>query len=174
MTDQSRDRAARALWLVMALVALSNTGCLVVAAGAAAGGAAVATVAYARGSLYREYSATKEASFIAVRDALADLHMPILRDEPGKEGQGYLEARTSDGQPVRIYFNTRMNSIPVDGLVTRISVRVGSFGDEAISTRILDQVNQHLTPLVPVPAKTTQAAAPPAGPRETAPPPLAK
>jgi hypothetical protein len=64
-------------------------------------------------------------------------------------------------------------------------VRVGAFGDEAVSVRLLDQVSAHLVPSATVPSLTPQPTAPPppalgpvqataaAHPGETSPPPLA-
>ncbi len=63
--------------------------------------------------------------------------------------------------------------MPADGSTTRISVRVGHFGDDAVSVRLQDQFAKHM----PAPAAPAGPAVAnrPSGPRpaETAPPPLA-
>jgi hypothetical protein len=154
----------RVVLLTAGLAALANAGCLVVAAGAAAGGGAAATALYLRGSLYREYPANQDDAFAAVHAALAELQMPTTREEKDPKGQAYFETRTGDGTTVRVYLATRLSPVPAEGPVTRVSVRVGSFGDDAVSTRVLDQVDRRLAP---APRLTPQAA-------ETAAPPLAR
>jgi hypothetical protein len=165
------DAVRRTLYVLMGLAALVNGGCLVVAAGAAAAGGAGAAYAYMRGALYREYPSTLTDSYAAARSALTELQMPIVREEPQTVGQAYLESRTGDGNPVRVYLTARATPIPTDGPVTRVSVRVGAFGDDVVSTKLLDQIDRHLTPVAP---PTAAAAPPPPRPPETPPPPLAK
>jgi len=69
---------------------------------------------------------------------------------------------------VQITLDLLTSPIPADGSMTRVSVRVGHFGDETISTRIHDQIAKH----VPPPAPPLARPAPPP-PVETAAPPLA-
>jgi hypothetical protein len=58
--------------------------------------------------------------------------------------------------------------------MTRISVRVGHFGDDAVSARIQDQIAKHM-PAAPAPGPGPVVANRPGGgrPVETAAPPLA-
>src|SRR5438132_12885535 len=88
----------RLAFLVLALVAVVNSGCLVVAAGAATGGAV--GYAYYRGNVTRFYAANLEDVRAATRSALAELGMPIAEKN---DGDGYLiDSRTTDGDRVRI------------------------------------------------------------------------
>jgi hypothetical protein len=76
---------------------------------------------------------------------------------------------------VTVYLDLVGGALPVDGVATRISIRVGFTGDDAVSKRILDQVGSHLTRNVPVPQsppgppalgepKVTETPAPPLAP----------
>jgi hypothetical protein len=176
-----RWRAARILpLLVLAGLALAQAGCLVVAAGAAAGAAATGYVYY-KGKLYRDYPTSVDNAVLATRQALLELQFPLITEE-NKNGSGYLASKTADGSNVRIWLEMVPSRIPSEGTLTRISARVGAFGDEAVGARILDQVGAHLLPqslarpaLAP-PRPAVLSAIQPAQallPGETSPPPLA-
>jgi hypothetical protein len=139
---------------------LANSGCLLIAAGAA-GGAAVG-YAYCKGKVVETYNATLGDSLAATRTALAELGMPLVHEEPQKHG-AIIETRTADGDRVRIHLETLSSPIPAEGELTRIGVRVATFGDHHLSDRILDQIGLHLAP--------AHLVAPP--PNATAPPPAA-
>jgi hypothetical protein len=182
-------------WLVLGLAVLLNAGCLVAAIGAAgAAGAAVAGYAYCNGLLYRDYPATLSDSMAAVRTSLMELHFPIVKEKTDT-GTALIQTRTGDDHAVRIYLDIVPSPIPAEGALTRIGIRVGFSGDEAVSARILDQVSRHLVApgLAPVaasgpgtvvpgsPPPVTSAPGAPATPNllpprpvaETGPPPLA-
>jgi hypothetical protein len=155
-----------------ALAALVNGGCLVVAATAATAAAGGATYAYFRGQLYRDYPAGLDDAHAAARAAFDDLQMPVVRDEPAAPGQVFLEARTGTGHPVRVTLAVRGAAVPAEGPITHVSVRIGTFGDDDVSTKLLDRIDAHLTPRVaPQPAPELHPVAAP--PHETPPPPLA-
>jgi hypothetical protein len=180
MAPAGRDRIGRLLSLLVAAAALSSGGCLVVAAGAAAGGAAAAGWAYARGVIYQEYPTPLDATHAAVRTSLGELQFPIVSEDKGtKVAQSSIESKTGDNKQIHIYLATRSHPIPAEGVITRVSIRVGAFGDDAITKRIFDQISTHLTSpesLRPTPAPTSPPAVLPASarPPETAPPPLAR
>jgi hypothetical protein len=168
----------------LALLALVNAGCVALAvAGAAGAGAAVGYV-YHNGLLYRDYHANLADSLSAVRSALVELHFPII-EQKGDTGSGFIKTRTADGHTVRIFLDVVPSPIPIEGALTRIGVRVGFSGDEAVSARILDQVSRHLVApelATPTPSGASigpprPAAAEPTGVRpasfETTAPPLA-
>lgn len=179
-------------WLAsaaFALAALGNAGCLLVAAGAA--GAGAATYAYYNGQLYREYHASLADTAAAARAALADLQFPVI-EQKSDTGTTFLKTRTADGHTVRIHLDVVPSPIPAEGALTRVSIRVGFSGDEAVSGRLLEQINLHLAPpgtVRPTPAPATalpkgaSLGAPlplkqetefrPVAAKETAPPPLA-
>ena len=123
----------------------------------------------------REYPAALTDASAAVRTSLADLQFPPPT-EKSDGGEVTFETKASDGARVHVYLESLTSRIPGDGPVTRITVRVGAFGDDAVSARILDQISIHL--VVP-PASQAASAAPPVPrpspphPPETSPPPLA-
>jgi hypothetical protein len=166
--------------LVVAGLALAQTGCLVVAAGAAAGAAATGYVYY-KGCLSRAYPANIEYALSATRTSLQELQFPLITEE-AKDGSAYLASKTADGTNVRIWLEMVPSRIPSDGNLTRVSVRVGAFGDEAVSMRILDQIGAHLLPpslvrpQLAVPSPVVPSAVQPTRalmPGETSAPPLA-
>jgi hypothetical protein len=185
MTD-ARRKLQSLVWLALALVALVNAGCLVAAVGAAGAAGAAAGYTYYNGLLYRDYPANMADTLSAVRTALQELQFPITTEKTDT-GTAYVQSRTADAHTVRIYLDLVPSPIPAEGALTRVGVRVGFSGDDAVSARILDQVSQHLAPRSVLPVGPTAplapvAAPPPASvavlpprpiPVETAPPPLA-
>jgi hypothetical protein len=174
--DAKFPRNSRLMLLGLALLLLSQGGCLFIAAGAA-GGAALGYV-WTQGQLNQTYPAAFNDTWTAARAALTDLGMPIQSEEHDNN-TGFLKSQTRDGETVRINLDVKTSKFPSDGPLTHVGVRVGAFGDQAASTRILDQIGTHLTPTgVPATASPTtwSAVAPPAPPpppTTTAPPPLA-
>jgi len=171
----------RFVYLLAAALAVGNSGCLLVAAGAAGG--AAAGYAYYRGKVCEAYTASLDDTFRAVHTALGEMGMPILREE--REGaKGFIESRTANGERVRLHLQAQASKIPAEGEVTRLCVRVATFGDELVSARILAQVGFHLAPVGavaptaarPASSPVIQAAAPApatsASPSQTDPPPL--
>ncbi|MBL8798101.1 MAG: DUF3568 family protein [Planctomycetia bacterium] len=162
--------------LCVAALALGNTGCLLVAAGAAAGGG-VAAYQYAKGNVCHQFKATFEDSWIAVRTSLTELGMTVLTEERKGTGKGIIESRAGDGSSVTITLEATPSAIPAEGVVTEVCIRVGTWGNYGISDRIMGQVNTHLAPAGAAP--NTSTTAPPAQgwvpaqmPPTTAPPPL--
>ncbi len=155
---------ARARWqrklrtlacLALAATALANGGCLVAAAGAAAG-AGVAGYAYYKGKVCQEYNASLDDTLAATRTALVELGLPV-EGEQRDGATAFIEGRTGTDNRFRLDFDVVTSPIPVEGPLTRVGVRVGVFGDSTLSDRILAQIGTHLV----------------AGPRPpTAPPPL--
>jgi hypothetical protein len=169
---------------MLIVLALANSGCLLAVAGAAGG--AAAGYAYCKGKLCDTYTASCDDTWAATRTALAELAMPIVKEER-KASEGFIESRTADGERVRIYLQAETSRIPAEGQITRVCVRVATFGDHPVSDRILSQVGLHLAP-APLPGGTApppaanlgviQTGAPPLAsppaslPQHTAPPPL--
>lgn len=158
----------RTAFVAVALVALTNAGCIIAAVGAAAGGAAAVGYAYYAAPLVREYPTPFGETLAAVKAALADLQFPVVKETPAGDGT-VIETRTGEGVKVQVSLDIITSAVPADGSVTKVSVRVGHFGDDAVSTRIQDQIAHHLPGLPPPPAPMLQAPRPP----ESAPPPLA-
>jgi hypothetical protein len=160
MPQESERRIGRIAYLVVAGLALVNGGCLAIAAAGAAGGAAAAGYYYYRGRIYRDYPAALPDTRAALRASLTELGFPVLGEEADGEG-AFVKTRTADESTVRIYVDSVASRVPADGPTTRVSIRVGAFGDEAVSVRILNQVTMHLVPPTLVPPS---AAQPPPGP----------
>ncbi|HWG47584.1 MAG TPA: DUF3568 family protein [Gemmataceae bacterium] len=155
MPEAVRKQTGRMLYPIVATLAILQGGCLLALAGVGAGAAATGYL-YAKGRIYRDYPASLPDVRNAVRAALLDLHFLIFTEE-AKDGKAFLVTKTTNGKKVRVYLDCLASPIPAEGLVTRVSIRVGAFGDENVSMHILDQVAWRLShgPApgpVPVPA----------------------
>jgi hypothetical protein len=160
-----------AMYLVVASAALFQSGCLLVAAGAAGG--AAAGYAYYKGRTCQSYIANFEDAWAATHTALAELGLPILSEER-QTNCGVIKSQTSDGDRVRIALDEIPSRIPAEGSLTRICVRVGTFGDHPVSERVLYQVGAHLvaSPVaVPLPGPVSPPLSTPSS-GQTAEPPL--
>lgn len=159
-----RGLAATA-YLTVAAATVGSSGCLAVAAGVAAGGAA--GYMYARGRVCDIYATDLETARGAVRTAVADLGMTVERED-AEAASATLYAHSLQGESIKIDLKP---TAPV-GLAptTRICVRVKTFGDHPLSEQIHAQIAARLGvpagPLTPVPAPT--AAPPLAGPAPAA------
>jgi hypothetical protein len=157
----------RILLVLPALLALAPGGCAVVAVGAAAGGGAAA-FAYYKGKVCDEYPAGIADTHAAVKTALLELHMPVLKDDV-QQTTGTIESRTSDDASVSIALETVSSRIPAEGTATRVCVRVGTFGDGPVSNRIHDQISSTREP--PLASRNTKE--PPLADANSGEPPLA-
>jgi hypothetical protein len=176
-----RRKISRIVYLAVALLAVVNAGCLLVAVGAAAGGAAIGYV-WLNGRLSQDYPANLATALAASRAGLANLQLPILAEGTSR-GTAELTSRTPDHSKVRIYLEEIPDRLSLGVPTVRITVRVGLTGDRVVSEKILGQIAAHIPPpgAVPVPAvpPVTIPAPPPqptaaSGPPETKAPPLAK
>ena len=141
-------------WIAFGLAALAQTGCIAAIAGTAGAGA-VAGYMYYNGLLYRDYRSNLPATLAALRTALATQKF-VIDAETTSTDSVTVQTKTAEGYTVRIHLDLVPGSAPGDGAVTRVGVRVGLSGDEAVSARILDEVGR----LVP----SVMSAAPPAIP----------
>jgi hypothetical protein len=171
-------RMNRVAYLLLATLALGNSGCLAVAVGTAAAGGAVG-YAYYKGNVNQEFNAGFNETWAAAQLALADLGLPLVAAGRSTEVDGFLESRTGEGEAIRVSLETRPGKVPAEGPVTRVHVRVAWFGDRPLSDRLLAQVQTRL--MTPAPATaapaTTAGAAPqvvPAAGKQTDEPPLAR
>ena len=124
-------RALAVLALAMALVL--QTGCLAVAAGAAGAG----TVAYVRGELAATIDQNFEKSVRAAGRAIEDLKFARISDKQDAL-VAVLVARTAEDKKIEI----RVSS--VSAAQAKVQIRVGVFGDEALSQRILEKIRANL------------------------------
>src|SRR5205823_4906367 len=110
--------------------ALGSGGCLLVAAGAA--GAGAATYIYIHGKVCQEYAAGFGDTWAAVQKSLQELALPLVSNE--NNGQtGKITSRTADGTTITLDLEVVPSRIPAEGSLTRVCVRVGLVGDQALS-----------------------------------------
>lgn len=128
-----RALATPALLLMTSLL-LSGCAVLLVGGAAAAG---AGTVAYVRGELRATVDGTYDRVWSAAERALQDLDMAITaREKDGLTGQ--LTARASGDRKVTVRLRK------VTGTATEVRIRVGTWGDEALSRQILEQIERRL------------------------------
>ena len=122
-----------AILLVAGILAGAASGCLAVAAGAAAGG----TLVYIKGELQETLAAPIDRTAVATEKALATLE--ITADSATKDGlTGEYVAHLADMSRVVIQLrNTGPES-------TRVGIRVGVVGDRATSERIMAAIRANL------------------------------
>jgi hypothetical protein len=128
-------------YLVLAAGALANGGCLAAAVGAV--GAAGVGYAYYQGEDHRDFYAGPEETRAAVRSALAALKIPVVNEERGAASNS-LEALTAEGDRVQVSLDRVPDQPPGESPRTRLSVRVGTFGDHSLSERLLGLTGSHL------------------------------
>lgn len=131
------------LGLLLVALCLGQCGCLLALAGAGAG--AGAAYVYSKGQSKGCFAADFATTWHTARAALGALGLPIV-DERYAGVQGTIEARSGDGRRVVIKLRSAAAPIPNDGFRTEVSVRVGTFGDEAVSDRILTEIGCRLAP----------------------------
>jgi Protein of unknown function (DUF3568) len=153
-----RRRWIRIAFLFTAALALASSGCLLIAVGGAAGGAAVG-YAYCKGKVCGAYNAGFDDTWAAVHTALAELGMGI-HTEKREASSGTITTRTSDDHKVHIDLDLLAGRIPAEPILTRVCIRVGAFGDRPVSERILDQIGYHLTAAPLAASAGGQAAGP--------------
>jgi hypothetical protein len=155
---------------LLGTLALAGGGCLAVGAGLAGG--AVAGYYYCKGRVSQNYDTCFADTWAGVHASLAELGLPIVAEEHDTTG-GSVETRSADGDRVHIALEIQPGR-PTERQATLVSVRVGTFGDQPLSDRILNQVDRHLmTPPRTVALPQTPPPSLAGLPGETAPPPLA-
>jgi hypothetical protein len=119
--------------LIAGVLAGAVSGCLLVAAGAAAGG----TIVYVKGELQETLAAPVDKAAVATERALAALEMKA--DAATKDGLvAQYVAHLADTTRVVIQLESRGEA------ATRVGIRVGLVGDRALSERILAAIRQEL------------------------------
>jgi hypothetical protein len=173
-TASVRKRAL--LLLVIAGLALSQTGCLVAVAGAAAGAGAYA---YYKGTVTDQFAVEFGEAYQASKEALADQAMPVI-SEHHQGVTGTIESSLEDGTKVSITVEEKPRLQAADGHLSEVGIRIGVFGDQNLSDKLMRQVSMRVAqrmrngPILPptgsgerLPALTPEPGAvhpPPAGP----------
>jgi hypothetical protein len=166
-------RWSRLLYLVLAGLALGNAGCLVMAAAAGAGAAGATGYAYYRGKVSQTYAANLDQVWTATHAALGELGMPVVSADRSTRTAS-IESRTVTDR-VQITLEMQPSPIPADGPLTRVGVRVATFGDEVISQRLHERIAAHLgtvrPTLAPIPVPVPNGGGPAAPPMGSSPEP---
>ncbi|MBN1360978.1 MAG: DUF3568 family protein [Sedimentisphaerales bacterium] len=116
-------------------VAVGAGGCLAVAVGAGAAG----TVAYFSGDLEAEEPYALDVVYAAARKALEDLEVNIIEYKTAKDAlAATVTARDAEDKEIKIKLESTTAG------TTKISVRVGVFGNETKSRLILQQMRKNL------------------------------
>jgi len=126
-------------WLMTALLAgvlMSGGGCaLFLIGGAAAAGAG--TYAYVNGELKDTEGVAYDTAYNATLAGLNDLQFVVVSKQKDAINAN-ITARTSADKKIEVKLVKQSAS------VTEIHIRVGTFGDEALSRQILEKIKTHL------------------------------
>lgn len=135
MNTQTKHISWTALISIVGLFVgmLFQTGCVVVAAGAAGAG----TVAYVRGELEASVPRGLPTAMVATRAALEQLKLIKISDKEDAL-TGVIVARTADDKKIEIKISA------VGEGIAKVQIRVGVFGDKIVSTAILDRIKANL------------------------------
>ena len=137
MTTTKIELALRKrFWLPLGLGLLLQTGCagLLIAGGAAAG---IGGYAYVKGELKSTESASLDQVWTATLGAMDELKYAVTTQEKDAVS-AHLVARTAQDKRIDVH----LKAISDDS--TEIRIRVGTFGDEALSLLILDKIKKKL------------------------------
>jgi hypothetical protein len=118
---------------VMAIILLTQSGCLVAAAAGAAGG----TVAYMKGDVEAVVEGNVEQTFNATKAAMEELKMPLLATWASAM-EGHIEARVGTDNKATVNINGQSEKL------SKVSIRVGTFGDQGLSQAILEKIKANL------------------------------
>ena len=117
----------------MALVSLNTTGCVAVLAGGAAAGG----TAYVMGDLEAQVDASPRALQSAIVGAGKDLKLNYISGS-GDELAGKYVFRNAADDKITIRYEVITNK------TSELSIRVGTFGDKAMSLRLHDTILKRL------------------------------
>ena len=126
----------RCFLLLLGILALPLQGCfLLLLGGGAAGGAGA--VAYKHGELHSVEAASFERTWEAAQEAMRDLGFAVTDQEKDPDS-AKLEARTKDNDEVKVRLEA------TSATATEIRIRVGTFGNEALSRVILEKIKRNI------------------------------
>ena len=131
--------------LILGLACATQAGCLVVAAAAGTG----AGVAYVQGDLDATLDASPQAAADATERAFKDLDLAVISKESSSL-DAKLIGRTARDVKLTVVIKGESDKL------SRISIRTGVFGDDAMQHRVLEKIRQHLG-TAPAPANVADA-----------------
>lgn len=132
-----RSFVSLAPWFAGAwLCLLLGSGCaaVLIGAGAAAG---VGGYAYVKGELKSVQNTSLDRAWFATQDALKELGYGITEQKKDALKAKFV-ARTAEDKKIEIELKSQGENS------TELRIRVGTFGDEAISRQILDKIKAKL------------------------------
>lgn len=137
--EHARRAKLNARYILIALVcALGLTilpGCALFVVGSAAA-AAAGGYAYVKGELKGTEDVSFDRAWTATEAAMKDLQYAVTKEQKGTN-VAQLIARTRTDKRVEL------NLSKVSDKSTEFRIRVGTFGDEALSRTIMDQIKKH-------------------------------
>jgi hypothetical protein len=145
-------RIGRQAHLVVAAVLLGGAGCAMTPRGSTTGREATGqpagpadrpapTARYSVGRAMQDFKVPSATVMSAVLEAMADLGMTVTRrSQDGPASQ--VEGRTADGRSVAV-------TLRPNKPITRVSCRIGLFGDEPLSRTLLRRIGVRLGTLPP-------------------------
>jgi hypothetical protein len=121
--------------LILGLLPAMQAGCLVVAAAAGTG----AGVAYVRGDLDTTVEANPKQVAAATEKAFADLEFHLISHESSAI-DAKLVGRTARDVKMTVVIKGEGERL------SKLSIRAGTFGDDAMQDRLLQKIKSHLSP----------------------------
>ena len=122
--------------LILGLTLISQTGCLLVAVGAVAGGTA-AGVAYATGDLEATVDAPPTTVTAATEKAFKELDVTMISKE-----SGHLESQVTGYTSGHVKMTVVIKGASEQS--SWVSIRMGTFGDDAIQARVLEKIRENV------------------------------
>jgi hypothetical protein len=157
MTTAAATTSRRWGLILLAGLAVSQSGCLLAACGAAAGAGAYA---YYRGNVSETCAVEFGDAYQSTKEAMLDLAMPVLHEE--HQGvTGTIESSLQDGTKVTVVLEEKPRQLANDPHQTEVGVRIGTFGDEKASTKILRQIGVRTAQRSKAPTGTVPGRLPP-------------
>ncbi len=120
--------------LVLLFVVVFSSGCAIVAGGVIGGSAA----AYLKGVLKTKEPASFDKVWFAVIEVVEQQELEVIRKESGV-GKALVEARLRDQDKI-VYVTVKYDKPEI----TNLSIRVGVWGNEEESRRILKLIHEKL------------------------------
>lgn len=124
--------------VALILVCMMCSGCVYLI-GASVGARVVAgAYEYVQGEVKRPYVASMHTTWMACQDALEDVGVELSESSTEEPTHWTMKAMTKNGKKIKIALDTISKDI------TKVSVRVGIFGDETLSEMIHDAIARQL------------------------------
>ena len=133
--------------ILLGLLLASQSGCLLVAAAAGTG----ATVAYVRGDTETTLDASPARVVAATEQAFKDLDLHVItKESSGLDGK--IVGRTARDVKMTVVVKGESEN------TSKISIRTGTFGDDAMQARVLEKIRENLGTTAAAAVATTQPA----------------